>query len=79
MNKVLAKLALDEYIFFLIAMGDYAKLKDMSDRGYSSLNVTNRFGKCGKDLAIERCQPNIVKLIDKIEEKERKLRTKMNY
>ncbi len=79
MNKVQAKLALDEYIFYLIAMGDYDKLKYISDNGYVGINVTNRFGKCGRDLAVERCHPNIVKLIDKIELRQRKLRTKMNY
>ena len=79
LNKVKAKAALDEYIFVLIASGDYDKLKYISDNGYMSINVTNRFGKTGKDLAFERCRPNIVKLIDVIEEKQRKLKTKMNY
>lgn len=79
LNKVQAKLCLDEFIFHLIAMGDYGKLKYISDNGYCSINVTNRFGKNGRTLAVERCHPNIVKLIDKIEEKQRKLRTKMNY
>ena len=60
-------------------MGDYAKLKYISDNGYISINITNRFGKSGRNLAVERCKPNIVKLIDNIEEKQRKLRTKMNY
>ena len=79
LNKVQAKLALDEFIFFLIAMGDFEKLKYISDNGYVSINVTNRFGKSGRELAVERCHPNIVKLIDKIELKQRKLHTKMNY
>lgn len=69
----------DEFIFKLIANGEYEKLKSLVDSGYISINVMNRFRKTSRDLAIERNQVAIVQLIDKIEEQQRKLRTKMNY
>ena len=79
MNKVRAKSVIDQFIFKLIADGQYDKLKEFVESGYISINVTNRFRKTGRDLAIERNQPAIVQLIDKIEDHQRKLRTKMNY
>lgn len=78
-NKVQAKSAIDSFVFHLIACGDYKKLRDLYENGYISINVTNRFRKTGRDLAIERCHFNIVQLIDKIEERQRRIKTKMNY
>lgn len=79
LNKIQAKTAIDAFVFKLIANGEYQKLKDLADNGYLNINITNRFKKTGRDLAVERCHLNIVQLIDKIEEKQRRLRTKMNY
>ncbi len=79
LNKVQAKSAIDAYVFRLIADGQYEKLKKLTESGYTNLNITNQFRKTGRDLAIERSHVNIVKLIDKIEEKNRKIKTKMNY
>jgi len=79
LNKVQAKSAIDNYVFRLIADGQYEKLKHLTESGYTNLNITNQFRKTGRDLAIERSHMNIVKLIDKIEEKNRKIKTKMNY
>ena len=79
LNKVQAKSAIDNYVFRLIADGQYEKLKQLTESGYTNLNITNQFRKTGRDLAIERSHVNIVKLIDKIEEKNRKIKTKMNY
>ncbi|RNA15716.1 hypothetical protein BpHYR1_021758 [Brachionus plicatilis] len=78
-NKIQAKLAIDNFVFKLIANGEYDKLKCLTDKGYININVTNQFKKTGRDLAMERSHVNIVQLIDKIEEKQRRLRTKMNY
>ena len=79
LNKVQAKAAIDNFVFRLIANGEYQKLKQLTENGYTNLNITNQFRKTGRDLAIERSHLNIVKLIDKIEEKNRKIKTKMNY
>jgi hypothetical protein len=79
MNKVKPKLAIDQFVFKLIANGDYAKLKSLADQGYLNINVTNQFRKTSRDLAIERNHWIIVKLIDEIEESQRRLKTKMNY
>lgn len=79
LNKVKAKQAIDEFVFRLIANGEYEKLKSLADNGYLTINVTNRFRKTGRDLALERYHLNIVQLIDKIEYKQKRLRTKMNY
>lgn len=79
MNKIQAKLAIDNFVFKLIANGDYNKLKNLTDNGYVNINITNQFKKTGRDLAVERSHIQIVQLIDKIEEKQRRLRTKMNY
>lgn len=73
------KSAIDAFVFRLIASGEYEKLKSLYENGYISINVTNRFRKTGRDLAIERCHYNIVQLIDKIEERERRIKTKMGY
>ena len=66
-------------MFKLIANGEYEKLKSLVESGYITINVTNRFRKTSRDLAIERNQVAIVKLIDKIDENQRKIKTKMNY
>ena len=79
LNKVKAKAAIDDFVFRLIANGEYDKLKTLTDNGYLTINVMNRFKKTGRDLAIERYHLNIVQLIDKIEYKQRRLKTKMNY
>ena len=79
LNKVYAKAAIDNYVFKLIARGDYKRLRSLTDHGYYNINVKNKFGKTGRDLAIERCHLNIIKLIDKIELKQKRIRTKMNY
>lgn len=79
LNKVKAKSVIDEFIFKLIANGECDKLKSLSESGYISINVMNRFRKTARDFAIERNQNAIVQLIDKLDEQQRRLRTKMNY
>jgi hypothetical protein len=79
MNKVKAKLAIDQFVFKLIGTGDYNKLKTLTDNGYLNINVTNQFRKTTRDLAVERNHWDIVKLIDQIGESQRRLKTKMNY
>jgi hypothetical protein len=79
MGKVKAKLAIDRFIFHLTASGDYERLKYFAENGYLSINVINSFGKSCRDLAIERYHMNIVKLIDRIEMQQKKIKRKMNY
>ncbi len=78
-NRVKSKCIIDNFVFRLIANNEYEKLKALADNGYLNINVTNRFRKTGRDLAVERCHLNIVQLIDRIERKQRKIKTKMNY
>ncbi len=78
-SKVKQKYVLDEFVCKLIANGKYRKLKYLAENGYKHLNVVNHLKKYGRDIAIEYYHTNIVRLIDKIEENERRLNTKMNY
>ena len=78
-NRVKAKIELDSYIVRLVNNGNYKRLKWLADHGYKHINVTVSYKRNARQLARERYQEKIVKLIDDLEHAQIKARKKMNY
>ena len=78
-NRVQAKTELDAYILRLINSGSYKRLKWLVDHGYKHINVYISHRRYGRNLAKERYQEKIVKLIDDVESAQMRSRQKMNY
>ena len=78
-NRVKAKLELDAYIIRLINDGNYKRLKWLVDHGYKHINVYISHRRYGRNLAKERYQERIVKLIDDLEVAQKRAKQKMNY
>ncbi|KAI3385743.1 hypothetical protein SNEBB_011242 [Seison nebaliae] len=78
-NRVKMKQIIDDYIIKLVSEGKLGKLEYLAANGYKQLNVKSKLRRTSRDLAVERNQPKIVKLLDTLAMEEEVNKTKMNY
>lgn len=78
-NRVKAKIEIDAYIIRLINNGNYQRLKWLVEHNYTYINVHVNPKRTARQLAKKRYYDNIVKLIDYVENTQKKAKIKMNY